>query len=148
MFLLDTNVVSESRKASRKQAGAAKTFAIIDPRVQRWFASVDSSSLFLSAITIFELEIGCLLLERRDRAQGAVLRRWLQDHVLLSFAGRVLPVDLTVAQRCAALHVPDPLADRDSLIAATALVHGMTVVTRNLAHFQRTGVSLLNPWQP
>jgi predicted nucleic acid-binding protein len=143
MYLLDTNVVSESRKASRKQSGTAR----MDTGVQRWFASVDSSSLFLSAITMLELEIGCLLLERRDTAQGAILRRWIRDHVLPSFGGRILPVDVTVAQRCAALLVPDPLEDRDSLIAATALVHGMTIVTRNTAHFQRTGVALLNPWQ-
>ena len=148
MYLLDTNVVSESRKASRMQAGSTKALANIDACVQRWFASVDSSSLYLSVITILELEIGCLLMERRDQSQGAVLRRWLLDHVLPAFAGRVLPVDVAVAQRCAALHVPDPLADRDSLIAATALVHGMTVVTRNTAHFDRTGVLLLNPWQP
>jgi len=146
MYLLDTNVVSESRKATWKHAGTAKALAKMDTGVKRWFASVDSSDLFLSAITILELEIGCLLLERRDRAQGEILRRWLQNHVLPSFAGRVLSVDLTVAQRCAALHVPDPLEDRDSLIAATALVHGMTVVTRNTAHFKRTGVQLLNPW--
>ena len=143
MYLLDTNVLSESRKASRKRTGATK----LDPNVQKWFASVDASSLYLSAISILELEIGCLLVERRDAAQGSVLRRWLRDRVLPAFADRILPVDVAVAQRCAALHVPNPLEDRDSLIAATALVHGMTVVTRNTAHFQRTGVALLNPWQ-
>jgi len=143
MYLLDTNVLSESRKASRKRTGAAK----LDPNVQKWFASVDASGLYLSAISILELEIGCLLVERRDAAQGSVLRRWLRDRVLPAFADRILPVDVAVAQRCAALHVPNPLEDRDSLIAATALVHGMTVVTRNTAHFQRTGVALLNPWQ-
>jgi hypothetical protein len=143
MYLLDTNVLSESRKASRKRTGAAK----LDPNVQKWFASVDASSLYLSAISILELEIGCLLVELRDAAQGSVLRRWLRDRVLPAFAERILPVDVAVAQRCAALHVPNPLEDRDSLIAATALVHGMTVVTRNTAHFQRTGVALLNPWQ-
>ena len=143
MYLLDTNVVSESRKAYRKRTGAAK----LDLNVQKWFASVDASSLYLSAISILELEIGCLLLERRDAAQGSVLRRWLRDRVLPAFAERILPVDVAVAQRCAVLHVPNPLEDRDSLIAATALVHGMTVVTRNTAHFQRAGVVLLNPWQ-
>ena len=143
MYLLDTNVISESRKASRKRTGAAK----LDRNVQKWFASVDASGLYLSAISILELEIGCLLVERRDAAQGSVLRKWLRDRVLPAFAERILPVDVAVAQRCAALHVPNPLEDRDSLIAATALVHGMTVVTRNTAHFQRTGVALLNPWQ-
>ena len=102
--------------------------------------------LFLSAITILELETGALLVERRDPAQGAILRAWLDGHVLPAFAGRVLAVDTAVAQRCARLHVPDPRADRDALIAATALVHGMTVVTRNVADFEPTGVPTLNPW--
>jgi len=143
MYLLDTNVVSETRKAAWRQGGAAK----MDTHVQRWFASVAGSSLYLSVITILELEIGCLLLERRDTSQGAVLHRWLRDYVLPAFAGRILPVDVAVAQRCAALHVPDALGDRDSLIAATALVHGMTVVTRDTAHFTRSGATLLNPWE-
>jgi len=85
--------------------------------------------------------------ERRDPAQGAILRSWLDDHVLPAFADRVLPVDVVVAQRCASLHVPDPRSDRDALIAATAMVHGMTVVTRNVADFEPTGVRILNPWQ-
>jgi len=88
-----------------------------------------------------------LLLERRDPAQGAVMRAWLESHVLPAFAGRVLPVDTTVALHCAKLHVPDPRAERDALIAATAQVHGMTVVTRNVADFASTGVPVLDPWQ-
>lgn len=137
MYLLDTNVVSELRKA---KAGKA------DRNVTAWAASVPASGLFLSAISILELETGILLVERRDPAQGAVLRAWVDDHVLPAFAGRVLPVDTVVAQRCARLHVPDPRSDRDALIAATALVHGLTVVTRNVADFAPTGVALLNPW--
>ncbi len=86
-------------------------------------------------------------MERRDPRQGAMLRTWMEKLVLADFASRILPVDLSVARICAALHVPDPLDDRDYLIAATALVYGMTVVTGNTAHFQRTGVALLNPWQ-
>ena len=137
MFVLDTNVVSELRRA---KAGKA------DKNVTVWALSVPHSALFLSAITILELETGALLVERRDPTQGAMLRAWIDGHVLPAFAGRVLAVDTAVAQRCARLHVPDPRSDRDSIIAATALVHGMTVVTRNVADFELTAVPILNPW--
>lgn len=137
MYLLDTNVVSELRKA---KAGKA------DPNVIAWAANVSAANLFLSAITILELETGIQLVERRDATQGKLLRAWLEGHVLLAFSGRILPIDVSVAQRCAKLHVPDRRADRDALIAATALVHGMTVVTRNIVDFQATGVNLFNPW--
>jgi predicted nucleic acid-binding protein len=93
-----------------------------------------------------ELETGILRLERRDPRQGTALRTWLENAVLTAFNGRLLPVDIAVAQRCAALHAPDPRNDRDALIVATALVHGMTVVTRNTGDFEPTGVTLLNPW--
>lgn len=137
MFVLDTNVVSELRKV---RAGKA------DPGVSAWAADAPTEALFISAITVLELETGVLLVQRRDPGQGALLRRWLDQHVLPAFQGRVLPVDTAVAQRCAALHVPDPRSERDALIAATALVHHMTVVTRNVADFAATGVNLLNPW--
>ncbi len=137
MYLLDTNVVSELRKV---RAGKA------DPHVARWADGVDAADLYLSVITVQELEIGVLLAERRDLRQGAVLRAWLKDHVLPAFSGRILMVDIAVAQRSAQLHVPDPRPVRDGLIAATALVHGMTVVTRNGADFEPTGVQILNPW--
>jgi predicted nucleic acid-binding protein len=75
-----------------------------------------------------------------------MFRAWMDNHVLPEFAARVLPVDTAVAQRCARLHVPDRRAERDALIAATALVHGMTIVTRNIADFEPTGVPVLNPW--
>lgn len=87
-----------------------------------------------------------LIVERRDLAQGALLRAWLQERVLPAFEGRILPIDTPVARRCAALHAPNPASDRDALIAATALVHGLTVVTRNTADFIATGARLLNPW--
>jgi hypothetical protein len=138
MYVLDTNVVSELRKA---KAGKA------DRKVTAWAGSVPVSSLYLSAMTILELETGALLVERRDPKQGSLLREWLNAHVLPAFAWRVLAVDTAVAQRCAQLHVPNPRADRDALIGATALEHGMTVVTRNVADFEPLGVSLLNPWQ-
>jgi predicted nucleic acid-binding protein len=142
MYLLDTNVISELRKERRPGIGPAK----IDRRVQAWASSAVPQSLFLSVISIVELEIGLHLLERRDPSQAVLLASWIRHRVLDSFAGRILSVDLPVAERCATLHVPDPVEDRDSLIAATALVHGMTVVTRNVAHFKRTGVEILNPW--
>ncbi|RQS72031.1 type II toxin-antitoxin system VapC family toxin [Burkholderia sp. Bp8963] len=117
-----------------------------DPNVAAWSATVDAPALFVSAITIMELETGVLQIERRDPGQGALLRAWLDGHVLPEFTGRVLPIDTAVALRCARLHVPDRRSERDALIAATALVHGMTVVTRNVADFAETGVTILNPW--
>jgi hypothetical protein len=103
--------------------------------------------MFISAITVMELEMGTLLVERRDAIQGAMLRSWLNGQVLPAYSGRILTVDVQVAVRCGALHVPDRRSDRDALIAATALVHGMTVATRDISDFQATGVALLNPWQ-
>lgn len=139
MYLLDTNVLSELRKV---QSGKA------DPQVAAWARSVDAADLFISAITVMELELGVLSIERKDAAQGALLRAWLEQRVLPEFATRTLPIDTAVAQRCAQLHVPDRRAERDALIAATALVHGMRVATRNLADFAPTGVPLVNPWAP
>lgn len=138
MYLLDTNVVAELRKA---KAGKA------DRKVTAWAESVAPSSLFLSAITVLELELGVLLMERRDHPQGAMLRSWMDGHVLPAFAGRILAIDAPVARRCAQLHVPDPKSERDAFIAATALVHGMTVVTRNIGDFRATDVVVLNPWE-
>src|SRR5690349_3492496 len=138
MYVLDTNVISELRKA-----GAGKA----DRHVIAWANAVPASNLFVSAITILELEVGVLLIARRDPVQGRVLRAWMDDHVLPAFADRVLPIDAEVARRCARLHVPDRQAERDALIAATALVHGMAVVTRNAADFAGTGVPVVNPWQ-
>lgn len=137
MFLLDTNVVSELRKIRLGRA---------DKNVAQWADSVDAVDLYLSAITVQELEMGVLLAERRDPPQGAIFRTWFENHVLPAFAGRILSVDTAVAQRCAALHVPTPRPAMDSLIAATALVHGMTLVTRYVADFQASGVTILNPW--
>jgi hypothetical protein len=137
MYLLDTNVVSELRKAKSGK---------IDRHVKAWTASVDTASMFLSVITVLELELGTLLMERRDSRQGAILRNWLENQVLPTFGGRILVVDIAAARRAAALQVPNPRSYRDSLIAATALVHGMTVVTRNVKDFAPTAVQVLNPW--
>ncbi len=135
MFVLDTNVVSELRRPDKA-----------NPQVLAWAVATPLAHFYLSAITVLELELGVLLMERRDAAQGAVLRAWLVDAVLPRFEGRIFTVDTPVALRCAGLHVPDPRAERDALIAATALVHGMAVATRNVADFAPTGVRVFNPW--
>jgi predicted nucleic acid-binding protein len=137
MYVLDTNVVSELRKAGNGKA---------DPRVVAWAESVRPAALFLSVITLMEIEQGVLQLERRDPRQAATIRHWFEHQVLPAFDGRILTIDDRVALRCARLHVPDPRKERDALIAATALVHDMKVVTRDTADFKPTGVSLLDPW--
>ena len=137
MFLLDTNVISELRKAGDGKA---------DANVTAWLSRQDASQFYVSAITLMELDLGILLISRRDSLQGASLRTWMDSHVLPEFSERTLPVDTTVALRCARLHVPDPRPDRDAYLAATALVHGMTVVTRNVIDFEPTGVCVHNPW--
>ncbi len=133
----DTNVISELRKANAGKANRG---------VVAWANGVSASNLFLSVMSILELEIGIQLVERRDPTQGANLRAWMNAHVLPTFADRTLVVDLAVVQCCAKFHVPDPCSDRDAIIAATALVHGLTVVTRHESDFLSTKVPLLNPW--
>jgi predicted nucleic acid-binding protein len=135
MYLLDTNVISELRKPKA------------DKNVITWANTVIAPRLFISAITLKELETGVLRMERRDPAQGKVLRHWLKRHVMPAFDARILPVDAAVALRCASLHVPDSANESDALIAATALVHGLTVVTRNTGDFKSSGVALINPWE-
>lgn len=135
MYILDTNVVSELRKAKKAH-----------PSVKKWAHALPAASLHISVISVLELEIGILLIERRDQEQGAILRAWMDRHVLPTFSGRILAIDTPIAQRCATLHVPNPRSDRDALIAATALVHGLTIATRNVADFERMGVGVLNPW--
>lgn len=139
MYVLDTNVLSELRKVRLGMA---------DANVAAWAEGVDAAALFVSVISVMELELGVLAIERRDATQGAMLRAWLDLQVLPEFAERTLPIDTAVAQRCARLHVPDKRGERDALIAATALVHGMAVVTRNVADFKPTGVVTVNPWNP
>jgi len=135
MFLLDTNVISELRRPDKA-----------DRKVAAWANARPAASFFLSAISILEIELGALLIARKDPAQGAHLRAWIDHQILARFECRILAVDTAVAQRCARLHVPDPRAERCALIAATALVHGLTVVTRNVADFGPLGVALINPW--
>jgi len=142
MFVLDTNVLSELRQPRKS-----------NPRVLAWASSQPVAAQFVSAITVLELELGVLQKERKDAAQGAILRAWLDGKVLPQFASRILALDQAVALRCARLHVPDPRdvpdprAERDAIIAATALVHGMTIVTRNVADFEATGAPVINPWE-
>lgn len=139
MYVLDTNVISELRKVRSGKA---------DRGVSAWASVVPSGQLFLSSITIHELEHGVLLAERVDPAKGAVLRRWLDDSVAAAFDQRVLVVDAAIAKRAAALHVPDPGPFRDALIGATALVHGMTLVSRNTKDFTRfDGLDIIDPWR-
>ncbi|WFU26589.1 type II toxin-antitoxin system VapC family toxin [Bradyrhizobium sp. CB1717] len=135
MFLLDTNVISELRRPDKAHRNVAP-----------WANAIPAASFFISAISILEIEIGARLIARKDTAQGALLRNWIDNHILARFEHRILAIDTAVAQRCAQLHVPNPRAERDALIAATALVHGLTIVTRNVGDFESTGVPLLNPW--
>ena len=137
MYLLDTNVVSELRKATSGRA---------NKNVVQWASNEDTETLFISVITVLELEMGILSIERRDQQQGLMLRRWLEDQVLPSFEGRILPIDIAIARKCAELHVPDKRAERDAMIAATAVIHRMRVVTRNVADFGIAGVEVINPW--
>ena len=137
MFLLDTNVISELRKVGDGRA---------DARVTAWVSGRDASSFYISALTLMELEIGILRIERRDAVQGERLRTWMDRYVLPEFLERTLPVDTAVALRCARLHVPDPRAERDALIAATAIAHGMAVVTGNVVDFETTGAEVIDPW--
>ncbi|AET89782.1 plasmid stability protein StbB [Burkholderia sp. YI23] len=137
MFLLDTNVISELRKAGDGRA---------DANVIAWLSGEDATDFYISAVTLFELELGILRMERRDAERGARLRTWMRTRVLPEFAERTLSLDSTVAMRCARLHVPDPRPERDAFIAATAIVHGMTVVTRNVADYAPCGLRVINPW--
>lgn len=135
MYLLDTNVLSEIRKVHRA-----------DPVVWAWSQTMPADLLYIAAVTVFEIERGVLLVERRDPQQGRLFADWLHKRILPQFEGRVLAFDTAAALRCAALHIPDPRPERDAMIAATAQAHSLTVVTRNTADFARTGVSTLNPW--
>lgn len=137
MYLLDTDVISELRKAGGGKA---------NPNVVSWLSSHDATSFYISAVTLMELDLGILLVKRRDPTQGARLRTWMDDYIINEFSERILPVDTAVAFRCAGLHVPVPRPERDAFIAASALVHGMSVVTRNVADFEPMGVAVINPW--
>lgn len=137
MFVLDTNVISELRKVRIGKS---------DKNVSAWSERVNAADLFVSSITIMEIELGVLSVERKDATQGTHLRAWFEKQVLPEFSKRTLAIDTSVALRCSSLHVANKRNERDALIAATALVHGMTIVTRNTDDFKPTGVALINPW--
>lgn len=139
MYLLDTNVVSELRKCSIGKGS---------PLVARWARIVAPNELYLSAISVLEIEMGILLKERKDPHQGKVLRAWMNQRMLPAFEGRILVLDTPIALACGRLHIPNPKSERDAMIAATAIIHQMTVVTRNISDFEQTGVKLVNPWEP
>jgi toxin FitB len=136
MYVLDTDVVSHLRRPDRA-----------DANVVAWASTTPVSLHYISSISLYEIERGILTMERKDPEQGAMLRAWMDGQILTRFSGRILPVDIAVARRCAKLHIPDPRSERDAFIAATALVHGMIVITRNVNDFQPTGVEVLNPWE-
>ena len=137
MYLLDTNIVTALRRRDR-----------IDPHVAAWAEAAAPSDLYLSALSLMELEMGVLALESRNPSVAAPLRQWLTAKVLPAFKDRILAIDAAVARRCAALHVPQRRPERSALIAATAMVHGLTVVSRNPADFEPMGIVVTNPWQP
>ena len=136
MYLLDTNVISELRVVGRTHTN-----------VLSWSSSQDQSKFFLSVATVMELQYGALLLKRRDPRQGEAMRQWVQERVLPDFASRILPLTQDIALVCPELHVPNRRGDRDAWIAATAIVHELTVVTRNVRDFQTANLSILNPWE-
>ena len=137
MILLDTNVVSELRKIGSGRA---------DPRVAEWDRQQKADQLFLSVMSLYEIEQAILLLERRDPKQSQVLRTWLDGMLIPAFAGRIIAVDVPVAAMAARLQIPNPRPIADSLIAATAIIHGLTIATRNTGDFQGLPVALFNPW--
>ncbi|GLR07747.1 VapC toxin family PIN domain ribonuclease [Mixta theicola] len=137
-YLLDTNVFSELRKAGTQK---------IDANVARWAESVDAGDLFISVITVMEIEKGILNLARKDASQAAILRQWFEQRVLTEFAERILAIDVQVARYCAQLHIPDKRSENDALIATTAYLHEMILVTRNTKDFIDMGPGLLDPWE-
>ena len=131
-YLLDTNVLSDARR---------QTF----PELNAWLASQVRADLTISIISLLEIERGILQVERRDASAGQHLRAWLEAEIMPAFSGLILPIDVSVARTAAGLHVPDPMPEMDALIAATAIVHDLILITHNTKDFERTGIRLLDP---
>lgn len=136
MLLLDTNILSELRRPHKA-----------NPLVLQWANQVRVQDMYISVISVLEVEMGILRVQRHDVVQSKILLDWLEQQILPQFQGRILDVNVDIARRCAALHIPNPQAERDAIIAATALSHNMTVVTRNTKDFEKTGVLLFNPFE-
>ena len=137
-YLLDTNVISESRRLGTSR---------VDPVAALWLDRIDVGETFLSAMTVFELERGVRQMERRDAAQGLMLRRWFGEQVMVTYEARILPLSGAVALVCAGLHIPHPKSERDAWIAATAIDAGLTVATRNVGDFEGMGIRMVNPFE-
>lgn len=133
-YLVDTNVISELRKGQR-----------CDPGVASWFAEVSSSEIYLSVLTVGEIRKGIENIRRRDPRTAEILEAWLRE-LVASHSERILPIDEVITEQWGRFNVPDPLSVLDSLLAATASVHGLTLVTRNVKDVERTGVACLNPF--
>jgi predicted nucleic acid-binding protein len=133
-YLVDTNVVSELRKGERCNRGVAS-----------WFATIESDEVYLSVVTLGELRKGIENIRRRDQPSAQALETWLLE-LTTSHEDRLLPIDQTIAEQWGRFNVPDPLPVLDGLLAATAAVHGLTLVTRNLKDVERTGVACFNPF--
>lgn len=135
-YLIDTNIISEIRKGGR-----------CDPNVAQWYDGIADDDLHLSVLVLGEIRQGVERSRRRDPDKANALHQWLAQ-VSVAFEGRILPVDSIVAEVWGRMNVPDPISTVDGLMAATAKVHGLTLVTRNIADVAPSGAALLNPFDP
>lgn len=140
MYVLDTNVISETYKLTRNRA---------NPHFTAWINQQNIENLYITSITVMEIDMGILrLVHRNDLAQATLLRQWFEKKVLPVFAGRILDFDTSSALICSRFHVPNPKAERDSMIGAIAVNHGFIMATENTKDFKSLGIELLNPFEP